>query len=190
MWREKKFKKALKQEYDETSTRLHLFDLYVKMRNLKSAANQLAEIEKISGKDDLLIFLDGYLKYRNDNAKDALEAFEKTAATIAEAKKNIARIYYNNGDYQRSLEVWQEILSGSLEDKDAFIDSGRASFHLGDLEKAQEYFSKAGIETSPEKLSPKKVPLAYESQLKGIKFDLGSFLYSRSGRTLDPLHPE
>ncbi len=169
---EKKLKRALKQEYDETSTRLHLFDLYVKMRNLKSAASQLAELEKISGKDDLLIFLDGYLKYRNDNTKDALEAFEKTASTIAEAKKNIARIYYNNGDYRRSLEVWQEILSQSLDDKDVLIESGRASFHLGDLEKAREYFSKAGIETSPERFSPQEVPLVYETQLRGIKFDL------------------
>jgi len=169
---EKKFKNALKHEYDERATHLHLFDLYIQMKNLKSAASQLDELEKISGESDLLIFLDGYLKYRNDKMEDALEAFGKVASTIVEAKKNIARLYYNKGDYQRSLEVWQEILSKILDDKDALINIGRTSFHLGDSEKAQEYFSKAGIETSPERLSPKRVPLVYETQMKEIKFDL------------------
>ncbi|MDH5468495.1 MAG: tetratricopeptide repeat protein [Candidatus Aminicenantes bacterium] len=169
---EKKFKTALKHEYDEIPTRLHLFDLYIKMKNLKSAASQLAEVEKISGKNDLLIFLGGYLEYRKDNTEAALEAFEKAASKIAEAKKNIARLYYNKGDYQQSLEIWREILSESLDDKDALIDIGRIFFHIGDSEKAQEFFSKAGIETSPERFSPKKVPLIYETQIKGIKFDL------------------
>jgi len=169
---EKKLKNALKHEYDETPTRLHLFDLYIKMKNLKSAASQLAELEKISGKNDLLIFLDGYLKYRNDKTEDALEAFEKASSIIAEAKKNIARLYYNRGDYQKSLEIWQEILSGDPDDKEALIDVGRIFFHTGDSEKAREYFSKAGIEASPERFSPKKVPLVYEIQIKGVTFDL------------------
>jgi tetratricopeptide (TPR) repeat protein len=169
---EKKFKNALKLKYDEMSTRLHLFDLYIEMRNLKSAASQIDELKKISGENDLLIFLDGYLKYRNDKTEDALETFESVASTIGEAKKNIARLYYNKGDYQKSLEIWQGILSETLDDKDALINSGRISFHLGDSQKAQEYFSKAGIQTSPEKISPKNVPLVYETQMKEIKFDL------------------
>ncbi len=169
---EKKFKKALKDEYDETTTRLHLFDLYIKMKNLKSAANQLAELEKISGRNDLLAFLDGYLKYRNDQTEKALEAFEEVASTITEAKKNMARLYYNRGDYQKSLEIWQEILSDDSGDRYALIDLGRIFFLTGDSEKAQEYFSKAGIKASPERYSPKKVPLVYETQIKGITFNL------------------
>jgi tetratricopeptide (TPR) repeat protein len=169
---EKKFKNALKHEYDKIPTRMHLFDLYIKMKNLKSAASQLADLEKISGKNDLLIFLDGYLKYRNDKTEDAFEAFEKASSTIAEAKKNIARLYYNRGDYQKSLEIWQEILSGNPDDKDALIDVGRIFFHTGDSGKALEHFSKAGIEASPERFSPKKVLLVYETQIKGITFDL------------------
>jgi tetratricopeptide (TPR) repeat protein len=169
---EKKFKSALKHKYDETPARLYLFDLYIKMKNLKSAASQLTELEKISGKNDLVIFMDGYLKYRNDKTEDAVEAFEKASSTIPEAKKNIARLYYNRGDYQKSLEIWQEILSGNPDDKEAPIDIGRIFFHTGDSEKALEYFSKAGIEASPERFSPKKVPLVYETQIIGITFDL------------------
>ena len=68
--------------------------------------------------------------------------------------------------------MWQEILSENLEDKEALINIGRATFHLGDPEKAQEYFSQAGIEAPAERLSPKKVPLVYETHMKEIKFDL------------------
>lgn len=169
---EKRLKKALKLKYDEMAVRLQLFDLYIKKKEIKSAAKQIAELKKISGENDLLIFLDGYLKYRSDKTEDALATFEKVSPTLLEAKKNIARIHYNSGDYQKSLEIWQEILSQISDDKDTLINLGRASFHLGNPEKAQEYLSKAGIEISPERYSPKKAPLVYENQLKEVKFDL------------------
>ena len=169
---EKRLKKALKLKYDEMAIRLQLFDLYIKKKNIKSAAKQIAELKKISGENDLLIFLDGYLKYRSDKTEEALKAFEKVAPSITDAKKNIACLYYNRGDYQKSLEIWQEILSETSDDKDALINAGRAYFKLGDSEKANEYFSRAGLKVSPDRYSPKKVPLVYENKLKEIKFDL------------------
>lgn len=169
---EKRLKKALKLKYDEMAIRLQLFDLYIKKKDIKSAAKQIAELKKISGENDLLIFLDGYLKHRNDKLEDALAAFKKVAPTILEAKKNIARIHYNSGNYQKAMEIWQEILSQIVDDKEALINVGRACFHLGDSEKAQEYFSKVGIKTSPDRYSPKKLPLVYKTQLKEVKFDL------------------
>ena len=90
---EKKFKSAVKNDYDESAARLHLFDTYIKMKNLKSASSQLTKFEKISDKTDLLLFLRGYLAYRNGKTEDALEAFEKTAPTIPEANKNLALLY-------------------------------------------------------------------------------------------------
>lgn len=169
---EKKFKIALKQKYDKMAVHLQLFELYIKMKDIKSATKQLSGLKKISGENDLLIFLDGYLKYRNDKLEDALAAFKKIAPTILEAKKNIARIHYNSGNYQKAMEIWQEILSQIVDDKEALINVGRAYFHLGDSEKAQEYFSKVGIKTSPDRYSPKKLPLVYKTQLKEVKFDL------------------
>ena len=169
---EKMFKKALKQEYDEMVVRVQLFDLYVKMNDLKSASKQMVELKRISGEGELFIFLDGYMKYRKGSLEDALAAMEKISPSNVEAKKNIARLHYNKGNYQRAVEIWQDILSQFPDDKEGQIEIGRAYFHVGDSEKAQEYFTAAGVQTSPEKYSPKNVPLIYENLLKELKFNL------------------
>lgn len=169
---EKMFKKALKQEYDEMVVRVQIFDLYVKMNDLKSASKQLVELKKISGEAELIIFLDGYMKYRKGSLEDALAEMEKISPSNVEAKKNIARLHYNSGSYQRAVDVWQDILSQFPDDKEAQIEIGRAYFHVGDTEKAQEYFASAGVQTSPEKYSPKNVPLVYENLLRELKFNL------------------
>jgi tetratricopeptide (TPR) repeat protein len=169
---EKKFKNAIKNDYDESASRLHLFDTYVKMKNFKAASSQLSKLEKISDKTDLLLFLRGYIAYRNGKKQDALDAFGKTAQTIPEADKNLALLYYNMGDYQKSFEYWQRIVSENADDKEVLINTGRTSFHMGDSAKAQEYLTKAGIDTPPEKFSPKKLPLVYDAQIKGIPISL------------------
>lgn len=169
---EKRFKKALKLKYDEMATRMQLFDLYIKMKKLKSASKQLDGLKKISGESELLVILDGYLKYRRGSINDALAAFEKIAPTNLEAKKNLARVHYNSGNYQKAMEVWEEIYSLQSDDKEAPLNIGRACFHLGNPDKAQEYFSKAGVKISPDRYSPKKVPLVYETIPKEVKFDL------------------
>lgn len=169
---EKKFKKALKLKYDKMAIHSQLFDLYIKMKIFKSASKQLAELKKASGENELFVFLDGYLKYRNNSIEAALEAFEKIQTYNLEGKKNIARLHYNRGDYQKAVEIWEEILSQNPDDKEAQINIGRAYFHLGDSEKAQEYFSNAGIKISPDRDLTKKVPLVYETLLKEVKFDL------------------
>lgn len=169
---EKSFKNAIKNDYDESAVRLHLFDTYVKMKNFKSASKQLEKLEKISGKTDILLFLKGYLAYRDGKTEDAVDAFEKVASTIPEADKNVALLYYNMGDYPKSLEYWQRIISENSDDKEALINVGRISFHTGDSVKAQEYLTKAGIETPPEKFSPKKLPLVYDTPIRRIQIDL------------------
>jgi pentatricopeptide repeat protein len=169
---EKRFKKALKLKYDKMLICLQLLDLYIKDKDLKSASKELDEFKKEAGGNELFLFLDGYLKFRNNKIKDALAAFEKIAPANLEAAKNIARIHYNSGDYQKALEIWQGILSQNSEDKDAQICIGRAYFHLGDSAKAQEFFNQAGLKVTPDRYSPKKVPLVYETQLQRVKFDL------------------
>jgi tetratricopeptide (TPR) repeat protein len=169
---EKKFKSAIKDDYDESAARLHLVDTYIKMKNFKSASSQLAKLEKKSDNTDLLLFLRGYIAYRNGKTQDALNAFEKTAPTIPEAEKNLALLHYNMGDYQKSFEYWQRIVSENADDKEVLINIGRTSFHMGDSAKAQEYLTKAGIDTPPEKFSPKKLPLVYDAQIKRIPIEL------------------
>ncbi len=169
---EKKFKEALKQKYDEQAVRLHLFDISVKKQDLKGAAEQLSDLKKMREESELLTLLDGYLRYREGDSAGALASFQKLASTSAAAKNNMALLYYNGGDYGKARQIWEEILSESPEDREAQINIGRASFHLGETEKAQEYFSQAGIKLPLEKASPQKIGLTYESLLKELKFDL------------------
>ena len=169
---EKRFNNARKLEYDNTSINLQLFDLYIKRKNLKSAAKQLAEYKGAKGEDEISIFLDGYLKSRNNKFQEALAAFEKVDPANLEARKNIARLYYNSADYQKSVEIWQDILTQHQNDKDALIGIGRAYYHLDDSAKAQEFFTLAELEISPDRYSPKTVQLAYETQLSEVKFDI------------------
>lgn len=169
---EKRFKEALKDNYDEQATRLQLFDLYIKKQDIKSALEELNDLKKASGESEVFIFLDGYLKYREGNLEQALAAFEKLAPTDPAAKKNVALLYYNRGDYAKAIELWEEIISEDPEDREAQISIGRAAFHLGDSEKAQDYFTRAGIKIPPEKFSPKKIPLTYESILKALRYNL------------------
>ncbi|MFQ6069831.1 MAG: tetratricopeptide repeat protein [Candidatus Aminicenantales bacterium] len=169
---EKKLNKALKLKYDEKVTRLELFDLYIRMNNIKAASRQWEELKKSFEDTDLFDFLDGYLKYEKGNIDQALADFEKLSSSSSEAKKNMARIHYNRGDYQKAIEIWQEIIAQYPEDKEALVNLGRAHFHLGDRVKAQEYFNRAGLKISPERYSPKKISLIYLSLLKDVKFDL------------------
>ncbi len=169
---EKKFKEALKQKYDEKAVRPHLFDVCIKKQDLKAAAEQLSGLKKINPGSELSIFLDGYLSYVKGDSAAALTSFQKLASTNDEAKNNVALLYYNSGDYVQARRVWEEMLVKNPSDKEAKINIGRASFLLGDIEKAQEYFNQAEIKLPPEKASPYKISLTYESMLKKLKFDL------------------
>lgn len=169
---EKKFNKAKKLKYDEKTLTLELIDLYLKMKNLKSASRKLAELKKITGENNILVFIEGYLQYKNNNIEAALAAYEKIETEVPEAKKNRGRIHYNKGEYQKAIEIWEELLSQKPDDKEAQLNLGRAYFQLGDAQKAQEYFDRAGVKISPAKYSPKIIPLIYDFPLAEKKFDL------------------
>lgn len=169
---EKKFKEALKQKYDERATRLQLLDVSIKLKDLKSASRELSELKKAAEEDVVLAFLDGYLKYREGNMDEAMAIFERLAPSSLEAKKNLALLYYNRGEYTKAIEISEEILAEHPDDKGSQINIGRSYFHLADSEKAQEYFARAGMKIAPERYSPKKIPLTYKSVLKEVKFDL------------------
>jgi len=146
---EKKFKKALKLEYDEKATRLQLFDLYIKNRDEKKATQEVAELKKMGEEPESLAFLEGYLAYRKGNDQEALTAFMKIASSSLAAKGNMALIHYNSGDYQKAIGIWEGILSEHADDKESLVNIGRAHFHLGDIEKAQECFTRVGLNVNP-----------------------------------------
>jgi len=169
---EKKFKKALKLKYDEKTSRLQLFDLYIRMNDIKAATKQWQQLKNTFEKKEKFDFLEAYLKYKNGQVDEALADFAKMSSSNLEAKRNTARINYNHGNYQKAADIWQEILVDNPEDKEALINLGRTYFHLGDQEKAQKYFDQAGLKIAPERYSPNKIPLVYGRLLQDVKFDL------------------
>ena len=169
---EKRFKKAEKSKYDKAAVSLQLIDIHIKNKKIKNATKEIQKYKKIAGETDASTFLDGYIQYMNKNAKVSLAAFQKLEGKMPEAKMNIGCLHYNLGEYQKAVEIWEGILSQNPDLKDAQINLGRAYFHTGDTAKAQEYFNKAGLTISPDRYSPKTIPLAYEFLVKDIKYNL------------------
>lgn len=169
---EKKFKKALEFKYDEKASRLQLFDLYIRLNNIKEATKQWQKLKEGVKDEELFNFLDSFLKYKNGQIEEALADFAKLSPSSLEAKRNTARIHYNQGEYQKAAAIWQKILAANPQDKEATINLGRAYFHLGDQEKAHKYFAQAGLKIAPERYSPKKISLVYGQLIQEIKFDL------------------
>ena len=160
---EKKFLTARKYDYEKFPLAFELMDLYLLNNNLKSASKELGELKKNDSQRPMTIFMEASFLYKNNKVDESLAAFDKIKGILPEAKKNMAIIYYNNGDYLKALTTFEEILSQIPGDMDAMINAGRASFQLGDKVKAQEYFDKAGIKVPPESYSPKKLSLLLAS---------------------------
>jgi hypothetical protein len=156
---EKKFLAARKYNYEQTSLALELIDLYLLNDNLKSASKELAELKKNSGENPMTKFIEAYLLYKSNKVDESLVAFDKIKDILPAARKNIAIIDYNSGDYLKALTTCEEILARFPGDMEALINAGRACFQLGDKVKAQEYFDRAGIKISPEGYSPKRISI-------------------------------
>ena len=156
---EKAFRKAQSAKFDKASIALSLADLYLSMENLKNASREVEELNKLSGRTPLVAFYEAYLAHKKGRDEESLAAFEKIATAIPEAEKNTGFIHYNQGRFDKALEIWADILALSPDDADALLNAGRASFHLGQAEKAQEYFDRAGIKILPSNYSPVKLAL-------------------------------
>jgi len=167
----KRFSEALKYKYPELEARKQLLVVHCHLKDYKEARKQLDKIIKAGEASDELRFLEGFVgNYLKDEAK-AIENFSKTSEIFPEAKRNLATVYYNQGSYDKSLEIWEKILEVEPEDRGALLTAARAYFHLGQKEKAQEYFDKMGLTMEVEKYSPKKMPLILVDFYTEVKFD-------------------
>ncbi|MGB9894263.1 MAG: tetratricopeptide repeat protein, partial [Candidatus Saccharicenans sp.] len=169
---EKKFLTARKYDYEKFPLALELTDLYLLNDNLKSASKEIAELKKNAAQHPMTIFMEASFLYKDNKVDESLATFDQIKDVLPEAKKNIAIIYYNNGDYLKALGTFEEILAQAPGDMDSLINAGRASFQLGDKVKAQEYFDKAGVKVPPESYSPKKLSLLRASIPAGEKLKL------------------
>ncbi len=166
-----RFSEALKYKYLEIEARKQLLVVFCSLKEYKKAKKQLDKIIKAGEMSDELRFLEGFVSsYLKDEAK-AIENFSKTSEVFPEAKRNLATVYYNQGKYDKSLEIWESILETEPEDRGALLSAARAYFHLGQQEKAQEYFDKMGLTMKVEKYSPKNMPLILVDFYQDVQFD-------------------
>ncbi|MBE0460461.1 MAG: tetratricopeptide repeat protein [Candidatus Aminicenantes bacterium] len=167
----KRFSDALKYNYPEIEARKQLCMTYSYLKDYKKAQSELERILEKTQRDDSLIFMEGFLSYGLKDEALALECFSKVSSSLVAAKHNLALVYYNKGDHQKALSVWEEISAQFPDDVDSLKNSGRAYFHLGQKEKAQEQFDKMGLKIKVEKYSPKKIPLMLEDFFVDVVFD-------------------
>jgi tetratricopeptide (TPR) repeat protein len=172
---EKRFKAAIKAGYDESDARLQLIDLYITTGNNKAADKEVNKFSKISSDEATIHFLKGYIYNQNNKPTEAQAAFEKALSLNPDfftAKKNIALLQYNAGNYQKAIEILQEIIQQHPDDKDAHINLGRAYYHNGEVEKAKQEFQSIEITIAVDKYSPKKIPLLTLELSKELTFKL------------------
>ena len=106
---------------------------------------------------------------------EAKSCFEKAPASKPDyilAKKNLAIIEYNKGNYKEATEILLDITKSHLSDEKAHVNLGRAYFHNGEIEKAKETFKTVGLSIEVEKYSPDKLPLLCLDLNNNIEFKL------------------
>lgn len=166
-----RFSEALKYKYPEIEARKQLLVVLCSLKEYKKAKKELDKIIKAGEISDELRFLEGFVgNHLKDEAK-AIENFSQISEIFPEAKRNLATVYYNQGKYDKSLEIWENILEAEPEDRGALLSAARAYFHLGQKEKAQEYFDKMGLTMKVEKYSPKKMALILVDFYPDVQFD-------------------
>ena len=168
---QKRFDDALKADYPEIQAREQLVVVNSFLKDYKKASRHLKQLQKAGESSDALTFMDGFISYNLKDAKRAVQQFSSIAGAQLEAKRNLAIIHYNQGEYQKALDIWLEILEANPKDAPALRNSGRAYFHLGQKEKGQAQFDTAGLQMKVEKYSPKTIPLVMVDVFSEITFD-------------------
>jgi len=158
--------------YPEAEARRQLAVVYAGLREYRKSSEELDRLRAIVGDDESSDFLDGYVSYYLKDESRALEKFRESQGKILESRKNLAIIYYNQGNFQSSLEIWNAVLAENPLDAEALKNTGRCYYQMGDKERAQQQFDKLGLKIKPEKYSPKTILLVFTDVFPEAKIDL------------------
>lgn len=164
-----KLTSAIKNGYDTIHARYLLVYAYLKLRDYKKADQALTEFLKRKEIDEKDYFLKGYLSYQVGLKKEAELFFQKAAEInpgFREAKKNLACIHYNEGEYERAAEIWESL----DEDIESRLNLARAYFRSGRKEEARKQLELLNLSVSLEKYSPSRIPLNLIGPEEWFKF--------------------
>jgi tetratricopeptide (TPR) repeat protein len=172
---QKKINLALKKGYEDIRARHLLISAYIQLDNFNKAEKELNFLAQQKHMDESFYFLKGYVCLKKNRDKDALFCFEKALKldpSFLEAEKNLARLFYNQGDWERAIELWSAVIVKTKRDRESHLNIGRAYFYLGQLEEARSMFKRLNITIPAEKYSPKKLSLCRIPWEKWAKIDI------------------
>jgi len=169
---EKMFLESRKCKYDQASLAFQLFEVYTATNSLKSASQEVDGLRQALGDQPIIALVEGCLLYYKGQVDDSLAALEKIKDSFKEAKLNMGLIHFNQGDTQKALDIWTEMLVSAPSDQEVLMHMGQAYFRLGDKARAQEYFDKAGGAVPPEQYYPKTIPLSLGKFTREAEFQL------------------
>lgn len=158
------FVSALKHGYKEANVRYLLIYSYLRLKNYKKADDELNEL--LDGKEmsDVDYFIKGYLSYEQGRENEAVFHIKKALEInpdLIEAKKNLAAIYYNSGEWEKAIEIWKLLIEKFPEDSDSRLYMAMAYFHLDRLDEAKQQFERLNISIPVEDYSLKPISLIF-----------------------------
>jgi len=154
-----RFEEAVKSGYPEGPARKQLVMINCLLKEYDRAAKEFETLSRPEPADDSQAFLAGYIAWQTGNPEIAEARFSELAEAMPPARRNLAVILYNRGEYRKALDIWLGILEQSPRDADSLKNSGRAYYHLGETDKGQAQFDTLGFKMKVEKYSPKTIPL-------------------------------
>jgi len=167
-----KFNSALKEGYDDISLRYFLIYSYLKLKRYQKANQELSRLLERKEIDEMDYFIKGYLDYLRGMENEAVYSFKKALEinpNLVEAKKNLASIFYNKGEWETAIGIWETI----PDDVESKLNIGRAYFHLGRLDEARKQFEIPNISIPIKEYSPKKISLVFIPIENWFKFNIG-----------------
>lgn len=144
--KEKALIAATKEFPDSSLVWENLVQFYRENGNYKSARGLTEEILKKYPRNARWFYIKATLAYEDEDSTTAIRAFEKAAAISHNPDYFIAlATLYAETKNPGALHIANELLAGSKKnaDKDAFFIKGLYYSHLGEKQKAINYFNKA-----------------------------------------------
>jgi tetratricopeptide (TPR) repeat protein len=160
--------------------------------NLKAAAVSLERARELSPEAEPPVTLLGFCHLSGGDLEAARKMFEKALELSPEprARQRLGLVHYYAHDFDRSLELWSQVLSAEPEKAAAHIDVGDALRQLGRTSEARSHYEDAlelygrAIDMDTETRAQRAQVLAAAGRCREARSEMESVL---SGHPGDPV---